>query len=48
MPTLKQVKKWEILAAVKQWMDPKDVDRMGARPSIEYQEYDWSLSCEVR
>ncbi len=48
MPTLKQVKKWEILAAVKQWMDPKDVQRMAARPSIEFQEYDWSLSCEVR
>lgn len=48
MPTLKQVKKWEILVAINQWLDPSVAAEMGERPSIEFQEYDWSLACNVR
>lgn len=47
MPTLKQAKRWEILAAIKKWMDQESVGRLVDRPSIKFQDYDWSLACNI-
>jgi hypothetical protein len=49
MPTLLPARRRAILHALSPWFDPQDADWVTeTQPTIEFQDYDWSLRCSVR
>lgn len=49
MPTLLPARRGAILDALSRWFGPEDATWVAeTRPTVEFQDYDWSLRCSVR